>query len=65
MATSNRRVVLIVGASSSIGLACAEMLHQRGDSVYGASRDWSKRADVPFHQITWTSRRMICARRSV
>jgi NAD(P)-dependent dehydrogenase (short-subunit alcohol dehydrogenase family) len=31
-------VVLITGASAGIGLACADLLHQRGWRVFGASR---------------------------
>ena len=40
-------VVLITGASAGIGLACADLLHQQGWKVFGASRrgtspgDWS------------------------
>jgi NAD(P)-dependent dehydrogenase (short-subunit alcohol dehydrogenase family) len=40
------RVVLVTGASSGIGLACATQLHQRGYRVFGANRQ--PRADAPF-----------------
>jgi NAD(P)-dependent dehydrogenase (short-subunit alcohol dehydrogenase family) len=36
--TDRPRVVLVTGASSGIGLACAERLHAAGFRVYGASR---------------------------
>jgi NAD(P)-dependent dehydrogenase (short-subunit alcohol dehydrogenase family) len=38
MAASRKRVVLVTGASSGIGHACAEFLAGRGYRVYGASR---------------------------
>jgi NAD(P)-dependent dehydrogenase (short-subunit alcohol dehydrogenase family) len=38
MAASQGRVVLVTGASSGIGRACAELLAARGYRVYGASR---------------------------
>ena len=38
MSKSNQRVVLVLGASSGIGRACALELSRRGDRVYGASR---------------------------
>ncbi|AEI64986.1 SDR family oxidoreductase [Corallococcus macrosporus] len=38
MNTSRRKVVLITGASSGIGQACAEVLGARGHAVHGTSR---------------------------
>jgi NAD(P)-dependent dehydrogenase (short-subunit alcohol dehydrogenase family) len=38
MVRENQRVVLITGASSGIGLACAKYMAERGFRVYGTSR---------------------------
>ena len=43
-----RRVVLITGASSGIGQACARRLHQRGYRVYGTSRQADSQALIPM-----------------
>ena len=36
-------VVLVTGASAGIGLACADLLHQRGWKVFGASAEVHRR----------------------
>lgn len=46
MNANRQRVVLVTGASSGIGLACATHLQQRGCTVFGANRQ--PRADAPF-----------------
>ena len=46
MSNDQQRVVLVTGASSGIGLACATHLQQRGYTVFGANRH--PRTDAPF-----------------
>ncbi|MFL5381801.1 MAG: SDR family oxidoreductase [Longimicrobiaceae bacterium] len=46
------RVVLVTGASSGIGKACADVLHERGCRVYGASRT------APGMAAPWSRLRM-------
>ncbi len=43
-----RQVVLITGASSGIGRACAQALHQAGYTVYGTSRRPDAHPDLPY-----------------
>jgi NAD(P)-dependent dehydrogenase (short-subunit alcohol dehydrogenase family) len=50
MMNSNQRVVLITGASSGIGLLCAQHLQRRGYRVYGTSRRPAAH-QVPFNLI--------------
>jgi NAD(P)-dependent dehydrogenase (short-subunit alcohol dehydrogenase family) len=49
MSTQQQRVILVTGASSGIGLACATHLQQRGYRVFGANR--RPRADAPFSTL--------------
>lgn len=48
MPSLNRSVVLITGASSGIGRACAGHLHEQGYRVYGTSRRPAASSDIPF-----------------
>lgn len=45
------KVILVTGASSGIGLACATALHAAGHTVYGSSRDLSRTKSVSFKPI--------------
>lgn len=45
------KVILVTGASSGIGLACATALHEKGHTVYGSSRDLKRMKSVPFKAI--------------
>ena len=44
------KVILVTGASSGIGRACADLLHARGHLVYGANRD-PARVDAPWRKL--------------
>src|SRR5271154_6498968 len=45
------KVILVTGASTGIGLACATALHAAGHTVYGSSRDLGRLKSVPFKAI--------------
>ena len=45
MKTNTSRVVLITGASSGFGKACAEHLSRKGYRVYGTSRREKRKMD--------------------
>ena len=45
------KVILVTGASSGIGLACANALHAKGHVVYGSARDLKRLKSVAFKPI--------------
>lgn len=45
------KVILVTGASSGIGLACATMLQAQGHIVYGSARDVNRLKSVSFKPI--------------
>jgi len=45
------KVILVTGASSGIGLACATALQAKGHTVYGSSRNLSRIKSVSFKPI--------------
>lgn len=47
----NKSVVLVTGASSGIGYACASYLHSRAFRVYGASRSIHLCSDIDFERL--------------
>ena len=52
MAEEKKRVVLITGASSGVGKACAVYLQEQGYTVYGTSRREQTKTDgFPFKMI--------------
>ena len=46
-----KKVILVTGASSGIGLACANALHAKGHTVYGSARDLKRLKSVSFKPI--------------
>jgi short-subunit dehydrogenase len=45
------KVILVTGASSGIGLACANALQAAGHTVYGSARDVKRLASVSFKPV--------------
>jgi short-subunit dehydrogenase len=45
------KVILVTGASSGIGLACATALQAKGHTVYGSSRDLKRIQSVSFKPV--------------
>jgi NAD(P)-dependent dehydrogenase (short-subunit alcohol dehydrogenase family) len=63
MADARKKVVLLTGASSGIGLACATLLAARGYRVYGASR--TPAPDTAIESITMDIRNDTSVREAV
>lgn len=51
MSSDEKRVVLVTGASSGLGRACATHLHERGHKVYGTSRRGRSGKDGPAFEM--------------
>src|SRR6201996_7755353 len=45
------KVILVTGASSGIGLACANALQAAGHTVYGSARDLKRLKSVSFKPV--------------
>ena len=46
-----KKIILVTGASSGIGLACANQLYAAGHTVYGSSRDLKRMESVLFNPL--------------
>src|SRR4051812_37307845 len=46
-----KKVILVTGASSGIGLACANALQEKGHTVYGSTRDLNHMKSVAFKPL--------------
>ena len=51
MSTSTQKVIFITGATSGIGLECANFLTQHGHSVYGGGRQIDPSANFSFNPL--------------
>ena len=58
MDANRQQVVLITGASSGIGKACAQVLHQKGRRVYGTSRYAPEQPATPAQPTSFNLIRM-------
>ena len=53
-----KKVILVTGASTGLGLATAKALTAEGHTVYGTSRDIKRIKDVPLSRCKWILRMM-------